>query len=160
MAKELQVHPVSGNSLLDLLHRIEPLRIALWQAALPWQCKMQLSVCHAWYNAWKAHMASANAAARWLVTCTPRADREALPGLIQRAAAGGRLDVAAALLAGFCSWDEARCNWQLVDWARKGRSELCHLLLTRWGGGFFNDRSPPAMDGGGWWGMSPPISLK
>jgi hypothetical protein len=74
---------------------------------------------------------SASPAARWLAAHTPGADDAALPSLMQQAGSG-RLDVAMALLDS-SSWEVARCNCQLVEWAREGRVELCHLLLTRQG---------------------------
>ncbi len=69
-------------------------------------------------------------AARWLAACTPGAADTALPGLMQRVAGSGRLDVAAALLAS-SSWDEERCSQQLVVWSREGRTQLCRLMLTK-----------------------------
>jgi hypothetical protein len=130
MAKEqCQVDPASGSSLLDLAQRIEPLCMALWDAGMP------CTLCHALYAVWSSEMLSAAAASRWLTArtcavCTPDALGAALPGLMQRVAGAGRLDVAAALLAS-SNWEEERCSQQLVEWAFEGRAVLCRLLLTR-----------------------------
>ncbi len=101
--------------------RIEPVRLALWDAGVGF------NVCHSWYVAWRQDMACAGIAARWL---SARANGRALPALMRHVADKGRLDVATALLAS-SGWDEANCNKQLLQWAFNGRSELCHMLLTR-----------------------------
>ncbi len=112
--------------MLDMALRIEPLRFALWDAGIP------CTLCHALHAAWREDMQPAAAAARWLAARTPGADDAALPGLMLRVADSGRQDVAGVLLAS-SSWSEARCNQQLKRWARMGRTELCRLLLSRWG---------------------------
>ncbi len=122
MAKEQQGDPQSGSCLLDLALRIEPLRMALWDAGMP------CTLCHALHAAWRKDMQPAAAAARWLAARTPGAAGAALPGLMRRVADRGRLDVAAALLA---SRKGERWQWLLYQWARQGRTELCRLLLTR-----------------------------
>ncbi len=91
--------------MLDLALRIEPLRMALWDHA-----GMPCTLCHALHAAWREDMQPAAAAAKWLVARTPAADT-ALPGLMQQASRGGRLDVAVVLLAS-SSWQEARCCQQ------------------------------------------------
>ncbi len=124
MAQEQRGDHASGSRLLDLALCIEPLRMALWDAGLP------CSLCHVLHTAWREDMQLAAAASGWLAARTPGAADAALPGLMQRVARSGRIDVAAALLAS-SSWGEARCSKLLISWAGEGRTELCRLLLTR-----------------------------